>query len=75
VVSAQVAMPLVLVCGVHRRVWPVVKDTGWPLSGRPAAVRVAVRVRAGCGLRPMPMLAVSAVGTLIALITDTVSPP
>jgi hypothetical protein len=56
-VSTQVATPRVLVCGVHRWVCPVLNDTGWPLSGRPDAVSVAVRVIAWCGLGRM--LAVS----------------
>ena len=62
-VSTQAATPRVLVCGVHRWVCPVLNDTGWPLSGRPEAVSVAVRVIAWCGLGRM--LAVSAVGARV----------
>ena len=48
----------------------MLNDTGWPLSGRPDAVSLAVRVNASRGLRPMR--AVSAVG---ARATVWVSPP
>ena len=69
-VSTQVATPRVLVSGVHSWVCPVLNETGWPLSGRPEAVRVAVRVIAWCG--PGRMLAVSVVG---ARVTVWVSVP
>jgi hypothetical protein len=52
-VSTQVATPRVPVYGVHRWVRLVLKDTGWPPSGRPDAVSVAVRVNASRGLRPL----------------------
>ena len=48
-VSTQVATPRLLVSGVHRPVCLVLNDTGWPLSGRPAAVSAAVTVIACAG--------------------------
>ena len=61
-VSTQVATPRVPVCGVHRWVRPVLKVTGWPLSGRPDVVSVAVRVTASRGLRPMRAVSVVRAG-------------
>jgi hypothetical protein len=40
----------------------VLKDTGWPLSGRPDAVSVAVRVNASHGLRPLRAVSVVRAG-------------
>ena len=58
-VSVQVATPLVLVSGVHSGVFPVLNETGWPLTGLPDAVSFAVRTSTFCAVRK---LAVSAVG-------------
>ncbi len=55
----QVASPSALVSGVHSGVVPVLKETGWPLTGWPDAVSLAVRVRSLC---EVPKRAVSAVG-------------
>ena len=40
----------------------MLKDTGWPLSGRPDAVSVAVRVNASHGLRPLRAVSVVRAG-------------
>jgi hypothetical protein len=55
----QVAPPWVLVSGVHSWVFPMLNETGWPLSELPDAVSVAVRVSSWCAVRK---LAVSAIG-------------
>ena len=71
-VTTQVATPVVVVCWVHRKVFPMLNHTGWPPSGRPDVVRVAVRVRMKARSGLGSMRAVSVVG---AWVTVWVSRP